>query len=94
MAESISYRLESKIRDLISRYESLKEENVALRQKLEVCSAELEQQIEKNKLLKKKIDNLQLTEAFIGGGRDNSAAKRKVAALIGDIDNCIAMLGK
>ena len=94
MEESIAYRLEAKIKELISRYESLKKENALLQSKLESCCAELEQTTQTNKLLEKKINNLQLTEAFIGAGRDNAEAKKKVAALIKDIDKCVAMLGK
>lgn len=94
MEESVAYRLEAKIRELISRYESLREENMLLQRKLESCCAELEQTTQTNKLLEKKINNLQLTEAFTGVGRDNAEAKKKVAALIKDIDRCMAMLGK
>ena len=94
MEESVAYRLEAKIRELISRYESLREENMLLQRKLESCCAELEQTTQTYKLLEKKINNLQLTEAFTGAGRDNAEAKKKVAALIKDIDRCMAMLGK
>lgn len=94
MEESVAYRLETKIRELISRYESLKGENELLQRNLDSCRAELEQTTQTNKLLEKKINNLQLTEAFIGAGRDNAEAKKKVAALIKDIDKCVAMLGK
>lgn len=92
MAESVSYRLESKVRELISRYESLKAENAVLREKLAACTAQLEQKTENIQLLEKKINNLQLTGAFLVSGGDNAAAKRKVTALIKEIDRCIAML--
>lgn len=92
MAESVSYRLESKVRELISRYESLKAENAVLREKFAACTAQLEQKTENIQLLEKKINNLQLTGAFLGSGGDNAAAKRKVTALIKEIDRCITML--
>ncbi len=92
MAESVSYRLETKVRELISRYESLKTENSALRGKLEALTAQLEQKTNNIQLLEQKIKNLQLTGAFLGSGGDNAAAKRKVSALIKEIDRCIAML--
>ena len=92
MAESVSYRLESKVRELISRYESLKAENAVLREKFAACTAQLEQKTENIQLLEKKINNLQLTGAFLGSGGDNTAAKRKVTAPIKEIDRCITML--
>lgn len=92
MGLNLSHSLESKVKELISRYESLKAENAGLREKLETCTAQLEKKTENYKLLEQKFNNLQLTGAFLGSEGNNAAAKRKVTSLIKEIDRCIAML--
>ncbi len=87
-------RLRAKIEQLVSRYETLERENAALRARIETGEAELRTKQEKITKLEKQIGDLRLKEAFAGASGDTAQAKRKVAGLIKDIDDCLAMLGQ
>ena len=42
--------------------------------------------------LEKKIDNLNLTTAFVGSQADLSEPKRKIESLIREIDRCVSLM--
>ena len=42
--------------------------------------------------LERQIDNLKLTEAFMAGGADTAAAKKKIDRLMKEIDRCITLM--
>lgn len=80
-------------RRLMAAYESEKEENRVLREELKTAGDRItgyKKQIEE---LERKIDNLGLTGAFLGGDGDaNVEAKRKIDRLIREIDRCIKLM--
>lgn len=92
MGEDLVIRLKSKIEELIARYESLKVENEELKARLAQSDAQLVTKTQKLNQLERQIGNLQLTEALKGSSGDSARAKRKVAALIKEIDKCIGLL--
>lgn len=92
--EDIVSPLKSKIETLISRYESLKEENAFLKEELSKCAHKLENRNNRINELEKQLNNLQLKEAFLGTSPDKAKAGKKVASLIKEIDSCISMLSQ
>lgn len=91
MAEVIS-SLDTKVRELIARYESLKKENVALKEALAQKDELLQSTNNKLEQLEKQTDKLRLKDAFLGMSADPAAAKKKVSQLIKEIDSCIKLL--
>lgn len=94
MDERVLKSIAEKIETLISRYETLKSENLRLNGEIARLKADNDDKNNKLKALQEKIDRLQLTEAFSGSSTGNSDAKRKVAQLIREIDKCMAMLSE
>ena len=92
MDEYLIESLDSKISELVARYEALLGENRELSSKLAVAQRELENITLTNKELQERIDKLQLTSAFENSSKDKAQAKRKISKLISEIDDCIAML--
>ena len=84
--------LKQSIVKLIAAYETEKSE----REKLAKELAEAQQQNETYRKqiieLERQIDNLKLTEAFMAGGADTAAAKKKINSLMKEIDRCIALM--
>lgn len=79
------------IEKLIALYEAEKAENERLRQELLTCEetgAALRKQIME---LESEIETRKLTEAFTAGG-DKAGAKKKIDALIKEINRCISCL--
>lgn len=84
--------IKQKIAQLIAAYESEKAECDRLRSELEK-SAQQNEAYEKQIIeLERQIDNLKLTEAFMAGGADTAAAKKKINSLMKEIDRCIALM--
>ena len=78
-------------RRLMAAYESEKEENRVLREELKTASDRItgyKKQIEE---LEKKIDNLGLAGAFLGGD-GTVEATRQIDRMIKDIDRCIKLM--
>ena len=92
MDEYLIESLDSKISELVARYEALLDENKELSSKLAAAQRELENITLTNKELQERIDRLQLTSAFENSSKDKAQAKRKISKLISEIDDCIAML--
>lgn len=77
---------------LIAAYEQATVENKALKSDLEQLRAQNEDYRKQIIELEIKIDNLELTGAFLGNAEDRSRAKEKVTKMIKDIDKCIALI--
>ena len=92
MERDLASRLKMKVEELIARYETLDRENGELRALLAKAETDREKKDIKIKELEKQIDNLRLKEAFLGTAGDRTAAKRKVASLIKEIDACVSLL--
>lgn len=86
--------LKQKVEKLISRYEYLKAENASLKETVSRYEHKIEIRDNKIAELEKKLNNLQLKEAFLGTSPDKAKAGKKVASLIKEIDSCISMLSE
>lgn len=84
--------LKKKVQRIISAYELILSENDRLNTRLEQYINDNKNSNNKIKELEKKIENLQLMEAFKASTQDVKEAKQKIGRLIKDIDNCIALL--
>lgn len=84
--------LENKLKDLLSRYEFLKEENEILLQqngKLQILLSEREQQLMAQQ---KQFELLKVAKTIEGSKEDSRNTKLKINALIREIDKCITLL--
>jgi chromosome segregation ATPase len=85
-------KLRQRIQQLISAYETERQE----RKRLEI---ELEKSLTQNNACKEQItelertiDNLKLADAFKSGNTDNTEARKKIDRLIKEIDKCITLM--
>ena len=85
-------KLRQRIQQLISAYETERQE----RKRLEI---ELEKALTQNKACKEQItelertiENLKLADAFKSGNTDNTEARKKIDRLIKEIDKCITLM--
>lgn len=99
MAEDVFASLSANVEKLISMYEGEKSRNASLAAELEALRGQIAQNKErqtlleqKNKTLEEKLNNLQLAGAFTVSPQDSAGAKRRLNAVIKEIDECIAML--
>lgn len=83
--------LKGKIGQLIARCEKLEKENARFSEKISSLEATNAKQIDIIKRLKEQTEKQQLIEAF-GNMPDRTEAKRRVSALIREIDRCIDLL--
>lgn len=90
--DNVAYRLGEKLKLLISRYEALKQENAEMSAELASCREQLKNDKNKIDKLEEQIGNLQLKEAFMGATEEKAKARKRVASLIKEIDECIGML--
>jgi len=84
--------LEVKLKELLSRYEFLKEENEILLQqngKLQILLSEKEQHIDDQR---KQFELLKVAKTMEGSNEDTRNTKLKINALIREIDKCITLL--
>ncbi len=84
--------VKEKIRQLIAAYESERMERMKLQTELEQTRKQNEDYRKQIIELERQIDNLKLTEAFMAGGADTTAAKKKIDRLMKEIDRCITLM--
>ena len=84
--------VKGKIGQLIALYESEKMERMKLQAELEQSRNQNETYRKQIIELERQIDNLKLTEAFMAGGSDTTAAKKKSDRLMKEIDRCITLM--
>ena len=84
--------LRQKITRLIAAYESEKAECDRLRAALEKSMKQNEAYEQQIIELERQIDNQKLAEAFMAGGADTAAAKKKIDSLMKEIDRCIKLM--
>lgn len=77
---------------LIAAYESEREQKLKLQSELDEAKAENEAYRKQIIELERQIDNQKLTEAFMAGGTDTAAAKKKIDSLVREIDRCIKLM--
>lgn len=84
--------LKQPIIKLIAAYEAEKSERIRLSEELEKSNAQNETYRKQIIELERQIDNLKLTEAFKGTAGNSAEAKKKVNALLKEIDKCIKLI--
>lgn len=77
---------------LIAAYEKEKTERIRLQDELEKSKARNEDYKEQIIELERQIDNLKLSEAFKGSAGNGTEARKKVDALLREIDRCIKLI--
>ena len=99
MAEDMISAVSAKVEKLISMYESERSKAASLSAEVDSYRSQIDQYKEKQatleqkiKTLEDKLNNLQLAGAFSAAPQDSAGAKRRLNAVIKEIDNCIAML--
>ena len=80
------------IKQLIAAYESERMERIRIQAELEQSAIQNDTYRKQITELERQIDNLKLTEAFMAGGADTAAAKKKINSLMKEIDRCIALM--
>lgn len=88
--ESLRMRIES----LISKYESVSAENTQLKQIIEKQKTDIQYNKEKITELEARINQLQLSEAFVANTTEVDEARRQISKLVREIDKCIALLSE
>lgn len=85
-------RLKVRIQQLISAYETERENRKRLETELEKSQIQNESYRKQIIELERTIDNLKLADAFKTGGSDNTEARKKIDRLIREIDKCITLM--
>ena len=84
--------VKKQITQLIAAYESEKEARARLQTELDKAMIENEAYRKQIIELERQIDNQKLTDAFMAGGADTTAAKKKIDSLVREIDRCIKLM--
>ena len=84
--------VKERIKQLIAAYETEKMERIRLQSELEQARTQNETYKKQITELERQIDNQKLTEAFMAGGTDTAAAKKKIDSLMKEIDRCIKLM--
>lgn len=85
-------KLRQRIQQLISAYETEKQERRRLETELEKATTQNKAYREQITELERTIDNLKLADAFKSGNADNTEARKKIDRLIKEIDRCITLM--
>ena len=85
-------KLRQKIQELISAYETEKQERRRLESELEKATTQNKAYKEQIIELERTIDNLKLADAFKSGNANNTEARKKIDRLIKEIDKCITLM--
>ena len=85
-------KLSQRIQELISAYETEKQERRRLESELEKATTQNKAYKEQIIELERTIDNLKLADAFKSGNADNTEARKKIDKLIKEIDKCITLM--
>ena len=88
--ESLRMRIES----LNSKYESVTAENTQLKQIIEKQKTDIQYNKETITELEARINQLQLSEAFVANTTEVDEARRQISKLVREIDKCIALLSE
>ena len=85
-------KLRQRIQELISVYETEKQERKRLESELDKATIQNKAYKEQITELERTIDNLKLADAFKAGNADNTEARKKIDKLIKEIDKCITLM--
>ena len=85
-------KLKERIQQLISAYETEREQRIRLEAELARSETQNEAYRKQITELERTIDNLKLADAFKSGNADNTEARKKIDRLIKEIDKCITLM--
>ena len=85
-------KLRQRIQQLISAYETERQERKRLATELEKSMTQNDAYRKQITELERTIDNLKLADAFKSGNTDNTEARKKIDRLIKEIDKCISLM--
>ena len=85
-------KLKERIQQLISAYETEREQRIKLEAELARSETQNETYRKQITELERTIDNLKLADAFKSGNTDNAEARKKIDRLIKEIDKCITLM--
>lgn len=86
--------VEFKVKQIIARNETLKEEKRQLLGKTKDLEETLNQLRKENQLLEQKYENLKLAKMLIASEDETKDAKSRIQKIVREIDKCIALLNK
>jgi len=86
--------LEDKLKNMLSVYEFLKEENEVLLQNTALLQRKLEEKQQFTAQLQEQYGLLKIAKTITGSSEDTKATKLKINALIREIDKCIIQLNQ
>jgi predicted nucleic acid-binding Zn-ribbon protein len=86
--------LNSKLDELIGRYNSLKTETENLKKGNEALKSMLREKEERIRVLEVNYERVKLSGALLSGGENAGEAKRKITELVREIDRCVALLNR
>lgn len=84
--------VKERIKRLIAAYETEKSERIRLQSELEQARTQNDTYRKQIIELERQIDNQKLADAFMAGGADTAAAKKKIDSLMKEIDRCIKLM--
>ena len=83
---------ESKLRKLISEYQSLQEQNIRLKAELDRKQTDLMHAHQEVLELRKNYDHLQLAKNMGLSDAEKAESRQQIAKMVREIDKCIALL--
>ena len=86
--------VKGKVKQIIARNESLKQEKDHLKGKIGDLERTINQLKEANSLLEQKYKNLKLAKMLAASDDETKDAKSKIQKIVREIDKCIAHLNK
>ncbi len=86
--------LESKLKKLLAKIESLEHTLLELNANLKTATMLSNQQNQEIEMLKKKIVSLKMANSLLGSDENKKDTKLKINSLIREIDYCIAQLSE
>jgi coenzyme F420-reducing hydrogenase delta subunit len=86
--------LNSKLDELLDKYNNLKIEYTQLKTGNEAMKSQLQDRENRIKELEIKNERIKLSGALLGEGENATEAKKKITELVREIDRCVALLNR
>ncbi|WCC47883.1 hypothetical protein [Tenacibaculum finnmarkense] len=86
------YLLEDKLKNLLHKYEFLKEENQVLRKNHAKLHGLLEEKTQELKIKQEEYQLLKVVKTMQGSSENRKETKQKINTLVREIDKCISLL--
>ena len=86
--------LNSKLDELLDKYNNLKAEYIKLKTGNEAMIIQLQDRENRIRELEIKNERIKLSGALLGEGENATEAKKKITELVREIDRCVALLNR